>query len=96
MKHFILLFYSSVFPPLSLSHTHTLYLSVSLFQQYGIGFLILLYEVCSVCSWLAASKHIALGEVTATGLTPNCCWVARLLPQLFPVVTPLSVTPLTL
>lgn len=71
-------------------HTHslslTLYLRASLFQQYGIGFLILLYGVCSVCSRLAASKHIALGEVTATSLTPNCCWVERLVPQLFPVV----------
>lgn len=72
MKHFIPLLYCAV-PPLSPSHTHTLCLA--LLHQYGIGFLILFYEVWSVRLWLAASKHIALGKVMAPSLTPNCCWV---------------------
>lgn len=95
MKHFILLLYCSVFlpPPLSLSpsHTQSLPLCLVLLHQYGIGFLILFYEVWSVRLRLAASKHIALGKVMAPSLTPNCCWVGHLMPQLFPAVTPLSV-----
>lgn len=65
-------------------------LCLTLFQCYGIGFLISFYGVWSGCSWLAASKHIALGKVTASKLTPDCCWVGRLMLQLFAGLTLLS------
>lgn len=73
---------------LYISVTQSLPLCLALFQQYGIGFLILFYGVCSVRAWLTASKHITSGKIMASRLTPNCCWVGRLMPQLFSLSPP--------
>ncbi len=83
MKHFIPLFYCSLF----LSHTHIVCTSVpcSFFTVWDWVFNLVLWSVLCAHGWLL--PNIALGEVTTSSLTANCCRVRCLMPWLLPSIT---------